>query len=81
MRVRPGGSLNAFFYVVTGVFSQRYAMVRKEGKKHNWKYIFNRKNLICKVIQQISPFKRAQFSQTPHKFSNEKKPKGKNLLI
>lgn len=30
-RVGPGGSLNAFFFLLIGVISQRLAMVRKKG--------------------------------------------------
>lgn len=30
-RVGPGGSLNAFFFLLIGVLSQRLAMVRKKG--------------------------------------------------
>ncbi|RYQ90674.1 hypothetical protein Ahy_B09g096705 isoform B [Arachis hypogaea] len=29
-RVGPGGSLNAFFFLLIGIFSQRFAMVRKK---------------------------------------------------
>ena len=37
-RVGPGGSLNAFFFLLIGVISQRLAMVRKkEGNKHTWR--------------------------------------------
>lgn len=37
-RVGPGGSLNAFFFLLIGVISQRFAMVRKkEGNKHTWR--------------------------------------------
>ena len=30
-RVGPGGPLNAFFFLLIGVISQRLAMVRKKG--------------------------------------------------
>ena len=30
-KVGPGGSLNAFFFLLIGVLSQRLAMVRKKG--------------------------------------------------
>jgi len=30
-RVGPGGSLNAFFFLLIGVISKRLAMVRKKG--------------------------------------------------
>ena len=37
-RVGPGGPLNAFFFLLIGVISQRLAMVRKkEGNKHTWR--------------------------------------------
>lgn len=37
-KVGPGGSLNAFFFLLIGVISQRLAMVRKkEGNKHTWR--------------------------------------------
>ncbi|KAF1855827.1 hypothetical protein Lal_00045190 [Lupinus albus] len=36
-RVGPGGSLNAFFFLLIGVISQRFAMVRKKGNKHTWR--------------------------------------------
>ena len=32
-RVRLGGSLNAFFFLVIRVISQRLAMVRKKGEQ------------------------------------------------
>ena len=41
-RVGPGGSLNAFFFLLIGVISQRLAMVRKkEGNKHTWRAQYN----------------------------------------
>lgn len=41
-RVGPGGSLNAFFFLLIGVISQRFAMVRKkEGNKHTWRAQYN----------------------------------------
>jgi hypothetical protein len=32
-RVGPGGSLNAFFFLLIGVLAQRLAMVRKKGEQ------------------------------------------------
>ncbi|KAF1868217.1 hypothetical protein Lal_00018737, partial [Lupinus albus] len=32
-RVRPGGSLNAFFFLLIRVISQRFSMVRKKGEQ------------------------------------------------
>lgn len=32
-RVVPGGSLNAFLFLLIGVISQRLAMVRKKGEQ------------------------------------------------
>ena len=41
-RVGPGGSLKAFFFLLIGVISQRFAMVRKkEGNKHTWRAQYN----------------------------------------
>ncbi|GJX43267.1 hypothetical protein Tco_0259943 [Tanacetum coccineum] len=41
-RVRPGGSLNAFFFLLIGVISQRLTMVRKkEGNRHTWRAQYN----------------------------------------
>ena len=41
-RVGPGGPLNAFFFLLIGVISQRFAMVRKkEGNKHTWRAQYN----------------------------------------
>ena len=31
-KVGPGGSLNAFFFLLIGVISKRLAMVRKKGR-------------------------------------------------
>jgi hypothetical protein len=31
------GPLNAFFFLLIGVISQIFAMVRKEGNKHTWR--------------------------------------------
>lgn len=41
-RVGPGGSLNAFFFLLIGILSQRLAMVRnKGGNKHTWRAQYN----------------------------------------
>ncbi|KAJ7942265.1 ATP synthase subunit beta, chloroplastic-like [Quillaja saponaria] len=41
-RVGPGGSLNAFFFLLIGVISQGLAMVRKKGgNKHTWRAQYN----------------------------------------
>lgn len=41
-RVGPGGSLNAFFFLLIGVISQRLDMVRKKGgNKHTWRAQYN----------------------------------------
>ena len=41
-RVGPGGSLNAFFFLLIGVISQRLAMVRKKrGNRHTWRAQYN----------------------------------------
>ena len=41
-RVGPGGSLNAFFFLLIGVISQILAMVRKKvGNKHTWRAQYN----------------------------------------
>ncbi|KAK7239893.1 hypothetical protein RIF29_43261 [Crotalaria pallida] len=32
-RVGPGGSLNAFFFLLIGVISQKFATVRKKGEQ------------------------------------------------
>lgn len=37
-KVGPGGSLNAFFFLLIGVISKRLAMVKEEGgNKHTWR--------------------------------------------
>ena len=49
-RVGPGGSLNAFFFLLIGVISQRLAMVRKkEGNKHTWRAQYNGEEVVCCV--------------------------------
>ncbi|KAJ7941744.1 ATP synthase subunit beta, chloroplastic-like [Quillaja saponaria] len=41
-RVGPGGSLNAFFFLLIGVISQGLAMVRKKGgEQHTWRAQYN----------------------------------------
>lgn len=40
-RVGPGGSLNAFFFLLIGVISQRLAMVEEVGNKHTWRAQYN----------------------------------------
>lgn len=42
-RVGPGGSLNAFFFLLVGVISQRLACQGKEegGNKHTWRAQYN----------------------------------------
>jgi len=42
-RVGPGGSLNAFFFLLIGVISQRLAMVRRKkgGNKYTWRAQYN----------------------------------------
>lgn len=40
-RVGPGGSLNAFFFLLIGVISQRLAGVRKKGEQDTWRAQYN----------------------------------------
>jgi hypothetical protein len=47
-RVGPGGSLNAFFFLLIGVISQRLARVRKKGEKALQQLQLNRLELIIK---------------------------------
>lgn len=40
-RVGPGGSLNAFFFLLIGVISQRLAVVGRRGDRHTWRAQYN----------------------------------------
>ena len=40
-RVGPGGSLNAFFFLLIGVISQRLAVVEEVGNKYTWRAQYN----------------------------------------
>ena len=42
-RAGPGGSLNAFFFLLIGVISQRLAMVSKKGEQAHleWRAQYN----------------------------------------
>lgn len=40
-RVGPGGSLNAFFFLLIGVISQRLAGKEEGGNKHTWRAQYN----------------------------------------
>ena len=41
-KVVPGGSLNAFLFLLIGVISQILAMVKKKGNKHTWRAQYNK---------------------------------------
>ena len=41
LRVGPGGSLNAFCFLLIGVISQRLTIVRRRGNKHTWRAQYN----------------------------------------
>ncbi|RYR09046.1 hypothetical protein Ahy_B05g077048 [Arachis hypogaea] len=46
-RVGPGGSLNAFFFLLIGIFSQRFAMVRKKGEQAHLESVVQRIVVCC----------------------------------
>ncbi|KAK1405924.1 hypothetical protein QVD17_42373 [Tagetes erecta] len=46
-RVGPGGSLNAFFFLLIGVLSQRLAMVRKKGEQAHLESAVQRRVVCC----------------------------------
>jgi len=47
-RVGPGGSLNAFFFLLIGVISQRLAMVRrKKGEQAHLESAVQRRVVCC----------------------------------
>ncbi|KAL4350004.1 hypothetical protein AHAS_Ahas10G0098600 [Arachis hypogaea] len=46
-RVGTGGSLNAFFFLLIGIFSQRFAMVRKKGEQAHLESVVQRIVVCC----------------------------------
>ncbi|KAL9411473.1 hypothetical protein AB3S75_045133 [Citrus x aurantiifolia] len=46
-RVGPGGPLNAFFFLLTGVISQIRAMIRKRGGKAHLESAVQRRVVCC----------------------------------
>ena len=46
-RVGPGGSLNAFFFLLIGVSSQRLARVRKKGEQAHLESAVQRRVVCC----------------------------------
>ena len=56
-RVGPGGSLNAFFFLLIGVISQRLAMVRKKGEQAHLESAVQRIVVCCVREGWIAPEK------------------------
>jgi hypothetical protein len=56
-RVGPGGSLNAFFFLLIGVISQRLAMVRKKGEQAHLESAVQRRVVCCVREGWIAPEK------------------------
>ncbi|KAL4350442.1 hypothetical protein AHAS_Ahas10G0142400 [Arachis hypogaea] len=55
-RVGPGGSLNAFFFLLIGIFSQRFAMVRKKEEQAHLESAVQRIVVCCvKRIEMHRP--------------------------
>ena len=46
-RVVPGGSLNAFLFLLIGVISQRLAMVKKKGEQAHLESAVQRRVVCC----------------------------------
>ncbi|KAL4345094.1 hypothetical protein AHAS_Ahas11G0244000 [Arachis hypogaea] len=46
-RVGPGGSLNAFFFLLIEIFSQKFAMVRKKGEQAHLESVVHRIVVCC----------------------------------